>query len=254
MRHSERNARAPVVGGQPNGSAKRSALKSSAPAMSYANAKARSWQCASAAATRVEPLSWRIRPYTWSVAHRASTPEEKEDHAAALRATATTTRRPLRRSCCCALDPPCCGEPPTFGFPTHNVFATVAVSDVWRLFGLSAVRSVATTSEALGQPCSVCFGLTLSRCSKGHAAAPRRMSLPKDRARWPQRLFPRARRDVAPRGRSSCTSTAWRRGLPCVGGGCGGTQVLGSVWTTTHAFTHDDDRTGHRGFRCIDVR
>jgi hypothetical protein len=44
-------------------------------------------------------------------------------------------------------------------------------------------------------------------CSTARAAAPRRMSLPRDRARWPQRPFPRTRCDVAPRGRSSCTFT-----------------------------------------------
>ncbi len=48
------------------------------------------------------------------------------------------------------------------GLPTHNVFATVRVLDDRLLFGIRAIRSVVTISEALGQLCSACRGRTLS--------------------------------------------------------------------------------------------
>ncbi len=43
---------------------------------------------------------------------------------------------------------PLCPPSTTFGFPTHNVFATVRVLDDWLLFGIPAIQSVVTTSEA----------------------------------------------------------------------------------------------------------
>jgi hypothetical protein len=75
------------------------------------------------------------------------------------------TRRAVSRSAAVATVPPKQNKH-DLGLPTHNVFATVRVLDDRLLFGIRAIRSVVTTSEALGQLCSACLGRTLS--SLGH--------------------------------------------------------------------------------------
>ena len=75
------------------------------------------------------------------------------------------TRRGVSRSAAVATVPPKQNKH-DLGLPKHNVFATVRVLDDRLLFGIRAIRSVVTTSEALGQLCSACHGRTLS--SLGH--------------------------------------------------------------------------------------
>jgi hypothetical protein len=69
------------------------------------------------------------------------------------------TRRAVSRSAAVATVPPKQNKH-DLGLPTHNVFATVRVLDDRLLFGIRAIRSVVTTSEALGQLCSACLGRT----------------------------------------------------------------------------------------------
>ena len=81
------------------------------------------------------------------------------------------TRRGVSRSAAVATVPPKQNKH-DLGLPTHNVFATVRVLDdrllFGILFGIRAIRSVVTTSEALGQLCSACLGRTLSSLGQPH--------------------------------------------------------------------------------------
>ena len=81
------------------------------------------------------------------------------------------TRRGVSRSAAVATVPPKQNKH-DLGLPTHYVFATVRVLDdrllFGILFGIRAIRSVVTTSEALGQLCSACLGRTLSSLGQPH--------------------------------------------------------------------------------------
>jgi hypothetical protein len=93
------------------------------------------------------------------------------------------TRRAVSRSAAVATVPPKQNKH-DLGLPTHNVFATVRVLDDRLLFGIRAIRSVVTTSEALGQLCSACLGRTLSSLGHPHRTTGWRNTRP---ARLPKR-------------------------------------------------------------------